>query len=54
MTAALLRVFLPLLSAHLLMISLAGAALAWAAAFGIYLAIYTPWLLRTRLDGKDG
>lgn len=54
MTAALLRVFLPLLSAHLLMISLAGAALAWAAAFGIYLAIYTPWLLQTRLDGKDG
>lgn len=54
MTAALLRVFLPLLSAHLLAISLAGAALAWAAAFGIYLVIYTPWLVRTRLDGKDG
>lgn len=54
MTAALLRVVLPLLSARLLMISLAGAALTWAIAFGIYLAIYTPWLLQTRRDGKDG
>ena len=29
-------------------------ALAWAGAFGIYLFIYTPWLMRTRVDGKDG
>ena len=26
----------------------------WALAFAIYLVIYTPWLLRSRLDGKDG
>jgi uncharacterized protein involved in response to NO len=54
LAAALLRVFLPLLSTHLLAISLAGAALAWTAAFGIYVVIYTPWLVRMRLDGKDG
>ena len=33
---------------------LMGAAIAWSAAFGIYLAVFAPWLLRTRLDGKDG
>ena len=22
--------------------------------FALYLWVYTPWLLRTRLDGKDG
>jgi uncharacterized protein involved in response to NO len=27
---------------------------AWALAFALYLAQYTPWLLRARLDGKDG
>lgn len=26
----------------------------WAVAFAIYLVIYTPWLTRSRLDGKDG
>jgi len=30
------------------------AAVAWAAAFAIYVWIYTPWLMRTRVDGKDG
>ena len=30
------------------------AAFAWAAAFGIYLFVFAPWLLSTRLDGKDG
>lgn len=54
MIAAVLRVLLPLVSPDLLVISLAGAALAWTAAFCIYLVIYTPWLMRERLDGKDG
>lgn len=54
MIAAALRVLLPLASARLLTASLVGAALAWTAAFGIYLLIYTPWLMRGRLDGKDG
>ena len=54
MGAALLRVLLPLLAPGLLAVSVIGAALAWSAAFLIYLWLFTPWLLRTRLDGKDG
>jgi len=54
MTAAVLRVLLPLVSPGLLVVSLIGAAAAWSAAFLIYLWIFTPWLMSTRLDGKDG
>lgn len=54
MTAAALRVLLPLVSPGLLVAALIGAAMAWSAAFLIYLWIFTPWLMRTRLDGKDG
>nr|MDP2190323.1 NnrS family protein [Rhodoferax sp.] len=54
MTAAVLRVLLPLVAPSLLLVSLIGSALAWSAAFLIYLWIFTPWLMRTRLDGKDG
>ncbi len=52
--AAVLRVVLPLLAPQALLAWLVGAAMAWSAAFGIYLAVFAPWLLRTRLDGKDG
>lgn len=31
-----------------------AAGAAWSAAFLIYLVVFTPWLLRPRLDGKDG
>jgi uncharacterized protein involved in response to NO len=54
MTAAVLRVLLPLAAPQLLMLSLIGAALAWCAAFVIYLWVFSPWLFSTRLDGKDG
>jgi len=54
MTAAVLRVLLPLLAPQWLVPALVGAALAWSAAFAIYLFVYTPWLFSTRLDGKDG
>ncbi len=54
MAAALLRVLLPLLAPQWFVQSLLAAALAWSAAFAIYLVIYTPWLMTTRLDGKDG
>jgi len=54
MTAAMLRVLLPMFAPALLVASLVGAALAWSAAFLIYLWVFTPWLMRTRLDGKDG
>ena len=54
MAAAVLRVVLPILAPQWFVQSLLAAALAWSAAFGIYLAIYTPWLFSVRLDGKDG
>lgn len=54
MGAALLRVLLPLLAPQWLAFSLLGAATAWSAAFAIYLWRFTPWLLCTRLDGRDG
>ena len=52
--AAAVRVLLPLALPQWLPIALVIAAAAWAIAFVIYLVIYTPWLLQTRLDGKDG
>lgn len=54
MAAAVLRVLLPLLAPTWLLQALLAAALAWSAAFALYLLRFTPWLLATRLDGKDG
>lgn len=54
MAAATLRVLVPLVAPQWLAQALTGAALAWGAAFAIYLYLYAPWLLSTRLDGKDG
>ena len=54
LAAAVLRVGVPLLAPALYTPALLLAALAWSVAFVIYLWIYTPWLMRTRLDGKDG
>jgi uncharacterized protein involved in response to NO len=52
--AALSRVLLPLLAPQQLALWLMASAAAWSAAFGIYLIIFAPWLLSSRLDGKDG
>lgn len=52
--AALLRVFLPLLGSHLYTFALVAAAGAWTLAFALYLAVYGPWLMQVRLDGRDG
>jgi uncharacterized protein involved in response to NO len=52
--AAVCRVLLPLLAPQWFLAFIAAAAIAWSAAFLVYLAIYTPWLMRPRLDGKDG
>jgi uncharacterized protein involved in response to NO len=52
--AAVCRVVMPLVAPQWFLHFVAGAAAAWSAAFLIYLFIYTPWLTRTRLDGKDG
>lgn len=54
MGAAVLRVLLPIVAPHWLVMSLWIAAVAWSLAFLLYLVVYTPWLMRTRLDGKDG
>ena len=54
MGAAAVRVFLPLAVPQWLPLALVIAAAAWTVAFAIYLFIYTPWLLQTRFDGKDG
>lgn len=52
--AAVARVLLPLVSPLHTTDAWVVAAAAWAAAFSIYLWVFTPWLLRDRLDGKDG
>ena len=54
MLAAVLRVLVPALAPAWYARALDGASALWALAFAIYLVIYTPWLMRTRLDGKDG
>jgi uncharacterized protein involved in response to NO len=52
--AAVLRVAMPLLLPQQQTLWWVVAAMAWSAAFGLYLIVFTPWLLTTRLDGKDG
>jgi uncharacterized protein involved in response to NO len=52
--AAVLRVAMPLVLPQHHALWLIVAAIAWSAAFGLYLMVFTPWLLTTRLDGKDG
>lgn len=52
--AALARVLLPLVAPALTAQWLVVAAVAWATAFALYLWVFTPWLLHSRLDGKDG
>ncbi|MBU0828515.1 MAG: NnrS family protein [Gammaproteobacteria bacterium] len=53
-SAAVARVLLPLVAPQHLAIWLVVAATAWGAAFALYLFVYAPWLIATRLDGKDG
>ena len=54
MAAAVLRVLVPLVAPQWYLHALVCAAVAWTAAFVIYLVMYVPWLTSTRLDGKDG
>ncbi len=54
MAAAAIRVLLPLVSDMLYVPALVAAAAAWSLAFALYLWIFTPWLMRARVDGKDG
>ena len=52
--AAVARVLLPLMAPAHTTTWLVVAAAAWATAFALYLWVFTPWLLSSRLDGKDG
>lgn len=54
MVAAFARVVLPLMMPALLAWWIAAAALAWCLAFAAYLWRYAPWLLQSRVDGRDG
>lgn len=54
MGAAGLRVLAPLLASDWYVSSVTVAAVLWSVAFLIYLWVFTPWLMQTRLDGKDG
>ncbi|HEX7972599.1 MAG TPA: NnrS family protein [Thiobacillus sp.] len=52
--AALIRVVTPLFFPAGYALGMAVASLMWLAAFGLFAAIYTPILLRPRVDGKPG
>jgi uncharacterized protein involved in response to NO len=52
--AAVARVLLPLVAPAQTVTWLVLAAAAWATAFALYLWVFAPWLLTSRLDGKDG
>jgi len=52
--AALVRVAMPLFFPAAYAQGMAAAGLVWMAAFGLFAAIYTPILLRPRVDGKAG
>lgn len=54
MLAAGLRVVIPLVAPQWLIGSLIATAVAWSLAFAIYLVIFGPWLVSSRVDGKDG
>jgi uncharacterized protein involved in response to NO len=52
--AAVARVLLPWVAPAQTADWLVVAAAAWASAFALYLWVFSPWLLSSRLDGKDG
>ena len=53
-TAALVRVFVPLLAPQLYAPGILVSAALWSAAFGLFTCVYYPVLTRPRLDGKPG
>jgi uncharacterized protein involved in response to NO len=52
--AALIRVALPLLFPGVYMQIMAAAGVMWITAFGLFVVVYAPMLLRPRVDGKPG
>jgi uncharacterized protein involved in response to NO len=54
LVAAVVRALVPAVLPDWYVPALGLAAGLWGLAFLIYVVVYAPWLLRTRLDGKDG
>lgn len=54
LAAATFRVLVPLAAPQWTVPALLAAAAAWSAAFLLYLSVYAPWLMRVRIDGRDG
>jgi uncharacterized protein involved in response to NO len=52
--AALVRVFTPIFLPALYLEAIVGSGALWVAAFALYLAAYTPILIRPRADGQPG
>ena len=52
--AALIRVVVPVFFPAAYASGMLAAGLVWMLAFGLFAAIYTPILLRSRIDGKAG
>jgi uncharacterized protein involved in response to NO len=52
--AAVIRVFAPSLGAYAYWWTVMAAGLLWICAFGIFVVVYTPVLLRRRIDGRAG
>lgn len=52
--AALLRVGVPLVAPGEAGLAYVAAAIAWSAAFLLYLGVFAGWLLAPRADGRDG
>ena len=53
-SGAVARVVLPLFDPGLYPVWIAASQLIWVAAFLIFIVVYTPMLLKTRIDGRDG
>jgi len=51
---ALVRVVFPLINNELYFYWVAVSQILWIASFLIFLIVYTPMLLKTRIDGRDG
>jgi uncharacterized protein involved in response to NO len=51
---ALVRVVFPLFDSALYSYWIAVSQILWIASFLVFLTVYTPMLLKTRIDGRDG
>ncbi|WP_296662004.1 NnrS family protein [Paraburkholderia sp.] len=52
--AALFRALVPALAPQLTFVAINVSAVCWFVAFGAYFVRYAPWLVRARIDGKEG